>query len=363
MKENQIGLIIMQGAEELGHHVEDWLKQWLGVSREELLIEHSCPRFTTGEGKAQLCQSVRGRDIYIVSDVTNYECSFLMRDRVTYMSPDEHYMDIKRVISACGGKYSRLTVLMPYLYCGRQDKRNGRESLDAALMLQELTALGVDNIITVDAHNPCVENAVHNKGFDNIKPTYQMIKAVVRSGAIDMKNTVMVSPDEGAIKRNAAYARWLKIGLGLFYKIRDVDHISDGQNHILQHEYMGESVEGKCILMADDILATGNTLLSAAKYLKELGAVHTSFIISFPQFTGGLEAFDKAYEEGVIHKVFGTNLIYRIPELMKREWYVDVDISKYLAYVILAIYEETSIKRLMGPEKKIQQFLKSYYGD
>ena len=357
MKENKIGLIIMNGAQELGKKVSDRISNILSVSDEELIISHECPRFTTGEGKAQLLKSVRGRDVYIISDVTNYTCEFFMRGKKTYMSPDEHYMDIKRVVSACGGKCSRLTVIMPYLYGGRQDRRNGRESLDAAFVLKEITKMGVHNIITFDAHNHCVENAIPNNGFDNIMPIYQMIKAIVRSSAIDIANTVMVSPDEGAIKRNAEYARWFKMELGMFYKVRDLANTSNGQNPIKKHDYMGGNIAEKSALVADDAIATGNTLLSVANNLKQLGAKNTSFLTTFPQFTEGLDKFDQAYQKGIIHRVFGTNLIYRSPDLLNREWYIDVDISKYLAYIIISIYQETSINSLLNPAEKIKRFL------
>ena len=316
-----MGLIIMNGMESLGNNVCRHLSDLNGTPNQDLIIRHECPRFSTGEAKAKLLESVRGKDIFILSDVTNDTCEYKIKNRVTYMSPDDHYMDIKRVISACGGKCSRITVIMPYLYCGRQDKRTSRESLDAALVLRELSNMGVNGIITFDAHNPCVENSLPYSGFDNIMPNYQMIKAIVGSGEFDLSNMIMVSPDEGAIKRNMKYAHWLQLSLGLFYKVRDLKRTENGRNHIVRHEYMGGDLNGKAVLVADDILSSGTTLLSVAKHMKERGAKHTSFIVTFPLFTDGLELFDEAYKNGYIHRIFGTNLIYRSPELLSRDVY------------------------------------------
>ena len=358
MNHNPIGIILMNGTQELGTQMCSWLQELLNDSEDALVIQHDCPRFTTGEGKAVLLESVRGRDVYILSDVTNDTCEYKIKQRTTFMSPDDHYMDIKRVISACGGKCYRITVIMPYLYGGRQDKRARRESLDAALVLRELVNMGVDAVITFDAHNPCVENAVPYNGFDNIRPYYQMIKAVVNSGEFDFANTLIVSPDEGAIKRNMDYAHWLHLELGLFYKVRNLRKTVDGRQPIEKHEYMGGDLADQAVLVADDVLATGTTLLSVAKHLKARGAKHTSFIVTFPQFTDGLTLFDQAYEAGQIHRIFGTNLIYRSPELLSRPWYIDVDISKYLSYIIYSIHQERSIHMLLDPAKKIEEFLK-----
>ncbi len=360
MQAEHLGMVVMHGAEDMGDKVNRWLGSFMERWNDSFIVAHECPRFTTGEGKARLLESVRGQDIYILSDVTNFSCTYTIRGQQTIMSPDDHYMDIKRIISACGGKTRRITVIMPYLYCGRQDKRSGRESLDAALMLREMANLGVDNVITFDAHNPCVENAIPYTGFDNIMPTYQMIKALMRSGTVDLQNTIMVSPDEGAIKRNINFAQWLQLEVAMFYKVRDLRSTANGRNAILRHEYIGGDLSGKDVIVADDVLATGGSLLSVASQLRERGASRIHIVVTFPQFTEGLDAFDAAFERGEIYRIYGTNLIHRTPELLSRPWYIDVDLSKYLAYIIHSIHNEMSIHTLLDPNEKIKTYLQGF---
>lgn len=356
---NNLAIVIMKGMEEFGekllNHIEPLLEE--GVTKEEIVISHTEPRFVTGEGKAVLNSSIRGKDVFIISDITNYSIEYKMRGYTNHMSPDDHFMDIKRVVSACGGKAKKITVVMPYLYSGRQDRRNARESLDAAVILSELQNMGVKGIITFDAHNPAIENAISYESFDNLMPTYQMIKAIVNSGEFDIENLAFVSPDLGAVKRNSEYAQMLKASFGTCYKMRDLENTTDGNNKIKSHEYIGGDIAGKSVFCCDDILATGSTLISVADLLKNKGAKNTNFVVTFPLFTNGLEKFDEAYKKGEIFRVFGANAVYRFPELLEREWYVDVDLSKYLAHVIYGIHCQKSITDIIDPKTKIKTFL------
>lgn len=353
-----IAIIIMKGMEEFGNKVVDHLFSFIEEgNKEDMIINHVEPRFVTGEGKAVLQNSVRGKDVFIISDVTNYSVKYMMRGLENHMSPDDHFMDIKRVVSACGGKSKKITVIMPYLYSGRQDRRNARESLDAAIILNELKNMGVDGIITFDAHNPAVENATPYDSFDNLMPTYQMIKAILSSGLYDIDNLAFVSPDLGAVKRNNEYAQYLNASFGTCYKIRDLNNTTNGNNQIKSHEYIGGDISGKSVFCCDDILATGSTLLSLGDILKDKGAKNTNFVVTFPLFTNGVEKFDEAYERGEFHRVFGANAVYRFPELLEKEWYIDVDLSKYLAYVIYAIHFQQSITDIIDPKQKISEFI------
>lgn len=359
---HDIGIVIMKGMEEFGEKVLAHLSNFLepGMCAKDIVIEHEQPRFVTGESKSVLKESVRGKDIFIISDITNYSVEYNMRGQKNRMSPDDHFMDIKRVVSACGGKSGKITVVMPYLYSGRQDRRNARESLDAAIILKELTNMGVDGIITFDAHNPAVENAMPNESFDNLMPTYQMIKAICNSGLYDINKLGFVSPDLGGVKRNNEYSQLMNASFGTCYKIRDLENTKDGNNQIKSHAYIGGDIEGRSVFCCDDILATGSTLLSVANILKDKGARETNFVVTFPLFTNGLEKFDAAYERGEFYRVFGANAVYRFPELLEREWYIDVDLSKYLAYVIYAIHNHMSITQIIDPKVKIKNFLAKY---
>ncbi len=356
-------LIAMNGTQELGDKIEGHLLRWAqkcGVEEEDIRIEVDCPRFSSGDGKGLIKSSVRGDDLYILVDVGNYNCKYKMYGFENAMSPDDHYQDLKRIIQAAGGKAARINVIMPNLYGGRQHRRSYRESLDCAVMLQELQAMGVDNIVTFDAHDPRVCNAVPLMGFDNLMPSYQVLKAMFRSIPhlqADRDNLMVVSPDEGALNRNMYYAVNLGVEMGMFYKRRDYSRVVNGRNPIVAHEYLGTSVEGKDIFIADDIIASGESMLDIAYELKKRKARRIFAYATYGIFTAGLEKFDKAYADGIIHGVFGTNLTYRTPELLSREWFHEVDCSKYIAYYIAALNQNVSISNLIDSHDKIQKLL------
>ena len=373
-----LGILAMESSKELAAKVNDYLLRWHdgmdptdpntlttypGYERHTYLVDHDCPRFSNGEGKAVIKESVRGYDLYIISDVCNYGCTYKMYGMDVPMSPDDHFQDIKRVISAVGGKARRINVFLPILYEARQHKRTSRESMDCALALQELQAMGVENIITFDAHDPRVQNAIPLIGFDNVLPTYQMLKALLRNVKdlrLDRGHTMVISPDEGAIDRNIYYSSVLGIDLGLFYKRRDYTKVVNGRNPIIAHEYLGDSVEGMDIIIADDMIASGDSMLDIARELKNRKANRIFAFATFGFFTEGLDNFQKAYEEGVITKVFTTNLTYRRPELRTAPWYCEVDMSKYIAYLMASLNYDHSISRLLNPLQKIQNLLKNY---
>ena len=333
-----------------------------GYQRDTYKVNVSLPRFGSGEAKGVVNESVRGFDLYIITDVFNYSCTYNMYGMEVPMSPDDHYADLKRVISAISGKAKRITILMPMLYEGRQHKRSSRESLDCALALQELVNLGVDNIMTFDAHDKRVQNAIPNGSFENIMPTYQMIKSLVNSVEdlhVDKDHLMVISPDEGALHRCIYFATQLGVNLGMFYKRRDYTRVVNGRNPIVAHEYLGESVEGKTVFIADDIIASGESMLEVASNLKERGAANIIANATFPLFTSGLEKFDKAVADGTLTYVVGTNLTYRMPELLTRDWYVDVDVSKYAAYFVVALNHDMSVSSIIDPIKKIEALLAS----
>jgi ribose-phosphate pyrophosphokinase len=318
------------------------------------------PRFGTGEGKAALNQTVRGYDIYILCDVFNYGVTYKMYGMTVPMSPDEHYANLKRAISAIEGKAKRVSVIMPMLYEGRQHKRSSRESLDCAMMLQELNSMGVENLITFDAHDPRVMNAIPLCGFESISPAYQMIKAAVKNIPdikFDKDNVMIISPDEGGMSRCIFYSTVLGLELGMFYKRRDYSRIVDGRNPIIAHEFLGDNVDGKDVIIVDDMISSGESMVEVATKLKELNAKRIFVFSAFGLFCNGLEIFDKAYEKGLINRVFTTNLIYGTPELLTREWYVKVDMSKYLSYIIDTLNHDTSISDLLDPADKINKLL------
>ena len=373
-----LGLIAMPGCEELGQKVNNWLMKWyeqqealedtplfslMGANRHDFLIEAHCPRFGTGEGKGMIKNSVRGYDIYILTDIGAYNVTYKMYGREVPMSPDDHYQDLKRIIAAIGGRAKRINVIMPMLYEGRQHRRTSRESLDCALALQELEQMGVSNIITFDAHDPRVQNAVPLMSFDNVMPTYQVLKCLlhhVPDVNFTKEHFMIVSPDEGAMNRNMYYSSVLGCNLGMFYKRRDYSRVVNGRNPIVAHEYLGESVEGKDVFIADDIIASGESMLDIAYELKMRGARKIFTCATFPLFTSGLEKFDKAYADGIIAAVLGTNLTYRTPELLKRDWYFDVDVSKYTAYFIAAINHDKSVSSIIDPIVKIRALLEKH---
>ncbi len=356
-------LIAMNGATELGDKIEGHLLRWAhrcGRQDESFRIEVDCPRFSSGDGKGLIRSSVRGDDLYILVDVGNYSCKYKMYGFENAMSPDDHYQDLKRIIQATSGKAARINVIMPSMYGGRQHRRNYRESLDCAVALQELQSMGVSNILTVDAHDPRVCNAVPMLGLDNLMPAYQVLKAMFRSVddlVVDRDHLMVISPDEGAMQRNMYYAVNLGVDLGMFYKRRDYSRIVNGRNPIVAHEYLGDSVEGKDVFIADDIIASGESMLDIAYELKKRKARRIYAYATYTIFTAGLEKFDKAVSEGMVDGVFGTNLTYRTPELLARPWYHEVDCSKYLAYYIAALNQDVSVGALIDSHDKIQKLL------
>ena len=359
-------LITMNGTQELGDKIEGHLLRWArrcGREEESFRIEVDCPRFSSGDGKGLIKSSVRGDDLYILVDVGNYNCKYKMYGFENAMSPDDHYQDLKRIIQATSGKAARINVIMPILYGGRQHRRSYRESLDCAVALQELQAMGVDNIVVFDAHDPRVCNAVPLMGFDNLIPAYQALKSMYRSIPqmhADRDHPMVVSPDEGALNRNMYYAVNLGVEMGMFYKRRDYSRIVDGRNPIVAHEYLGNSVEGKDIFIADDIIASGESMLDISYELKKRNAGHIYAYATYAIFTAGLEKFDKAYADGIVSGVFGTNLTYRSPELLQRPWFHEVDCSKYIAYYIAALNQNVSISTLIDSHDKIQALLQKY---
>ncbi len=361
-----LGLIAAPGAEELtkkiDHHLIQWAKE-AGVEMETFIIESECPRFSSGDGKGLIRSSIRGDDLFIVADVGNYSLRYKMFGHENMMSPDDHFQNIKRLIQAASGKAHRISLIMPMLYGSRQHRRSYRESLDCAFALQELQTMGVSNIITFDAHDPRMQNAVPLMGLDNVMPTYQVIKALLRDIpdlSFDRDHFMVISPDEGAMNRNMYYASVLGVNLGMFYKRRDYSRIVNGRNPIVAHEYLGESVEGKDIFVADDIISSGESMLDIAVALKEKGAKRIFANATYAIFTNGVEAFDKAYEDGLLAGVFGTNLTYRRPELLNREWFHEVDCSKYIAYFISALNHDMSISAVIDPHERINTLLKKH---
>ena len=358
-----LGLIAMKGAEELGKKLNEYLVNWAhkgGYDVDTFLIESECPRFSSGDGKGLIKSTVRGKDLFIIIDVGNYNVKYQMYDQHNAMSPDDHYQDLKRIIQAASGKAHRINVIMPILYGGRQHRRNYRESLDCACALQELYQMGVSNILTVDAHDPRVHNAIPLMGFDNMMPSYQVLKAMFQT-IPHLKTTpdefMVISPDEGALNRNMYYASMLGVPMGMFYKRRDYSKIINGHNPIVAHEYLGNSVEGKDVFIADDIISSGESMLDIAYALKERKARRVFCYATYGLFVNGLEKFDKANEDGYIDAVFSTNLTYRTDELLKREWFHEVDCSKYISYFIASLNHDVSIGNVIDPNAKIKALL------
>lgn len=375
-----LGIIAMPGCEMLGDRVNQYLNTWCtnieessleyytspGYQRDTFVLEAVCSRFGTGEGKAILKQSVRGYDIYIISDVTAYQIEYQMYGKSVPMSPDDHYQDLKRVIAAIGGKARRINVIMPFLYESRQHRRTSRESMDCAVMLRELETMGVTNIITFDAHDPRVQNAIPLTGFESVHPTYQMLKAlfrVERQLNISKDSMMIISPDEGAIGRNIYYSTVLGLDMGLFYKRRDYTRVIDGRNPIIAHEYLGDDVEGKDIIVADDIISTGESVLDLARELKARKANRIFVAGTFSFFTNGLDSFHKAYREGNLTRVLSTNLNYLPPEIKAAPWFVEVDMSKYVAYIIATLNHDHSLHSLLNPLERIKRLLAQYRED
>ena len=334
----KLSIISMKGTEELTAKIDRYLKTFREFEDEESYITKvTCPRFGTGEAKCVIGQTVRGHDVFIICDVFNHGVTYKMYGYENHMSPDDHFQDLKRIISAMGGKARRVTVVMPMLYEGRQHRRSGRESLDAAMMLHELVHMGVTNIITFDAHDPRIQNAIPHSGFDNVQPTYQMIKALVRAVPdieLNKEKTIVISPDEGGMSRSMYYSAVLKLDLGMFYKRRNYS-----------------------VVIVDDMIASGESMIDVASKIKAMGAKRIFVFTSFGLFTGGLEVFDRAYEEGIINKVFTTNLVYRNPGLKSREWYCEVELAKYISLLINTINHDNTISDLLNPVQKIQNLI------
>ena len=373
-----LGLIAMPGTEEIGEKVNSWLKKWQdhteesmpgdmsttpGAERQDFLIDVSCPRFGNGEGKGMIKESIRGYDMYILCDPGAYNIEYKMFGQTIPMSPDEHFANLKRIIAAMGGKAKRVTVVMPMLYEGRQHRRASRESLDCAMALQELENMGVSNIITFDAHDPRVQNAIPTTGFESIMPSYQIFKALLKRNKtlrIDKDHMMIVSPDEGAIDRNIFYASVLGLDLGLFYKRRDYTRIVNGRNPIVAHEYLGDSVEGKDVFVADDMISSGESIIDLARELKKRKANRIFAGCTFALFTNGIDSFEKAYRDGIIDHVISTNLTYRNPALYETEWFVEADMSKYISYIIATLNHDRSLSRLLNPYDRIHALIKRY---
>ncbi len=357
----ELSVIGMRGCEAFAQQVDNYLKEWRRhTSEDTYLVEALCPRFGTGEGKGLIHHSMRGQDVYIICDIFNYGVTYRMYGQTVPMSPDDHYADLKRIIAAIAGKARRITVIMPMLYEGRQHKRSTRESLDCAIMLQELVAMGVTNLITFDAHDPRVCNAIPLSGFDNVRPSYQMIKALIRNIPdiiINKEHLMMISPDEGAMGRCMYYSSVLGIDIGMFYKRRNYSVIINGKNPIEAHEYLGQDLTGKDVIVVDDMISSGESMLDVCSQLKSRGAKRIFAFSTFGLFTDGFDKFDKAYNEGIITKVFTTNLVYRRPGLLEKPWHVDVNMCKYVSYIIDTLNHDATISELLDPAKRINKIV------
>ena len=372
-----LGIIPLEGCKSLGEKVDYYLVKWrteresehkdslafAGYQRDSYIVNTKVPRFGSGEAKGVINQSVRGDDLYILVDVCNHSLTYSLCGEVNHMSPDDHYQDLKRIISAVGGKARRITVIMPFLYESRQHKRSGRESLDCAIALQELVHMGVDNIITFDAHDPRVQNAIPLHGFETIQPAYQFIKGLLRNVKgleIDSDHMMVISPDEGGMGRAIYIANVLGLDMGMFYKRRDYTRVVNGRNPIVAHEFLGTSVEGKDMIIIDDMISSGESVLEVAAALKARKARNIFVFSTFGLFTSGLDKFDEAYANGNINRVLTTNLVYQAPELLEREWYINCDLSKYIAYIIDTLNHDTSISDLLNPVERIQSIVTRY---
>ncbi len=372
-----LGVISLEGCRNLGQKIDYYLVKWrteresehkdslafAGYQRDSYLLNAKVPRFGSGEAKGVIMESVRGTDLYILVDVCNYSLTYSLCGHENHMSPDDHYQDLKRIISAVGGKARRITVIMPFLYESRQHKRTARESLDCAIALQELVAMGVDNIITFDAHDDRVQNAIPLHGFETVRPSYQFIKGLLRNEKnlqIDSNHMMVISPDEGGMSRAIYIANVLGLDMGMFYKRRDYTRVVNGRNPIVAHEFLGTSVEGKDMIIIDDMISSGESTLEVAAALKERKARKIFICTTFGLFTNGLSKFDQAYKNGIINKVLTTNLIYQTPELLEREWYINCDMSKYIAYLIDTLNHDTSISDLLNPNERIQRTVAKY---
>ena len=372
-----LGMIPIDGCQELGGKVNDYLVKWRkeavaktkddvvfhDYQKETYIIDAKVPRFGSGEAKGIINESVRGKDIYLMVDVCNYSLTYSLSGHTNHMSPDDHFQNLKIVIAAIGGKARRINVIMPFLYESRQHKRSSRESLDCALALQELVRMGVDNIITFDAHDPRVQNAIPLSGFETVRPTYQFIKGLLQNVPdlkIDSEHMMAISPDEGATGRAIYLANVLGLDMGMFYKRRDYTRIVDGRNPIVAHEFLGSSVEGKDVIIIDDMISSGDSILDVAKQLKARKANRIFAAATFGLFTNGMKKFDEAYEQGIIHGILTTNLIYQTPELLSKPYYINCDLSKYIALIIDTLNHDGSISSILSPNERIQNVVKKY---
>ena len=372
-----LGMICLPGCEELGEKVNDYLVRWrhesgheyrddiafAGYEKDTYLINAQVPRFGSGEAKGILKESVRGKDLYLMVDVCNYNVTYSLTGRTNHMSPDDHFQNLKRMIAAVGGKGRRINVIMPFLYESRQHKRSSRESLDCALALQELVRMGVENIITFDAHDPRVQNAIPLSGFETVSPTYQFVKGLLRTVddlQIDAQHMMAISPDEGGMSRAIYIANVLGLDMGMFYKRRDYTRIVDGRNPIVAHEFLGSSVEGKDVIIIDDMISSGDSIIDVATELKKRKAKRIYAAATFGLFTNGLDKFDKAYESGIINGILTTNLIYQTPELLSKPYYINCDMSKYIALLIDTLNHDGSISSILSPNARIQNVVRKY---
>ena len=373
-----LGIIPLEGCKSLGEKVDYFLVKWraeresehkdslafTGYQRDSYILDAKVPRFGSGEAKGVINQSVRGTDLYLLVDVANYSLTYSLCGHRNHMSPDDHYQDLKRIIAAVGGKARRITVIMPFLYESRQSKRTSRESLDCALALQEMVSMGVDNIITFDAHDARVQNAIPLNGFETVQPVYQFIKGLlnnVKGLQIDSNHMMVISPDEGGMSRAIYMANVLGLDVGMYYKRKDYTRVINGRNPVVAHEFLGSSVEGKDMIIIDDMISSGDSVLEVATELKARKAGRIFICSTFGLFTAGLDRFDKAYDKGIFDKLLTTNLIYQPPELLKSEWYVDCDLSKYIAYIIDTLTHDSSISDLLNPVERIHSIVARYH--
>ena len=372
-----LGLIPLRSCTQLGKKVDEWLVEWrkeresehkgsiyfAEYEKDSYILEARTPRFGSGEGKGEILESVRGDDLYIMVDVCNYSETYSLNGLKNHMSPDDHYQDLKRVIASASGKAKRINVIMPFLYESRQHKRSHRESLDCAVMLQELVNMGVQNIVTFDAHDPRVQNAIPLKGFETVQPIYQFIKHLlknVKDLQIDSEHMMIISPDEGATGRAIYFANVMGLDMGMFYKRRDYSRVINGRNPIVAHEFLGTNVEGKDVVIIDDMISSGESMLDTAKELKRRGAKRVFVCTTFGLFTNGLKKFDEYYENGYIDRVLTTNLVYQTQELLSKPWYIDVDMSKYIALIIDNLNHNSSLSELLSPAGRINRVLEKY---
>ena len=373
----RLAMLVHPSCAHLGEQIDKYIVRWrrernhahkgdalfMDYEKDSYIIPSTCPRFGTGEAKALITESVRGVDLYVIADVLNYSLEYTVCGNRNHMSPDDIYADLKRLIGAASGKPNSITVIMPFLYESRQHRRTSRESLDCAFMLQELMSMGVDNILTFDAHDPRVQNAIPLNGFDNIQPTYQFVKSLLKSTndlTIDSDHMMVISPDEGAMQRAIYFANVLEVDIGMFYKRRDYSVVIDGRNPIVAHEFLGSSVEGKDVLIIDDMISSGESMFDVANELKRRKAKRVFCISTFGMFTNGLERFDRAYEDGLIYKVITTNCTYQRPDLLERPWYVSCDVSKYIALLIDTMNHNASISALLDPHDRIKKRINEY---